>query len=36
VRGRVLVERGRARSGDAALVQRVREVGTALASWVPG
>ena len=36
VRGRVLVERGRARSGDAALAQRVREVGTALASWVPG
>ncbi|HEV2016913.1 MAG TPA: amidohydrolase family protein [Gemmatimonadaceae bacterium] len=35
VRGRVLVERGRARSGDAALAQRVREVGTALASWVP-
>jgi len=36
VRGRVLVERGRAQSGDAALAQRVREVGTALASWVPG
>ena len=36
VRGRVLVERGRARSGDAALARRVREVGTALASWVPG
>jgi cytosine/adenosine deaminase-related metal-dependent hydrolase len=36
VRGRVLVERGRARSGDAALAQRVREIGTALASWVPG
>ena len=36
VRGRVLVERGRARSADAALAQRVREVGTALASWVPG
>ena len=35
VRGRVLVERGRARSGDAALAQRVREIGTALASWVP-
>jgi cytosine/adenosine deaminase-related metal-dependent hydrolase len=35
VRGRVLVERGRARSSDAALTQRVREVGTALASWVP-
>ena len=35
VRGRVLVERGRARSSDAALAQRVREVGTALASWVP-
>ena len=36
VRGRVLVERGRARSGDGALAQRVREIGTALASWVPG
>ena len=36
VRGRVLVERGRARSGDAALAQRVRDVGTALATWVPG
>ena len=36
VQGRVLVERGHARSGDAALAQRVREVGTALASWVPG
>ena len=36
VRGRVLVERGRARSADAALAQRVGEVGTALASWVPG
>jgi 5-methylthioadenosine/S-adenosylhomocysteine deaminase len=35
VRGRVLVERGRARSSDAALAQRVREVGAALASWVP-
>jgi cytosine/adenosine deaminase-related metal-dependent hydrolase len=35
VRGRVLVERGRARSSDAALAQRAREVGTALASWVP-
>jgi cytosine/adenosine deaminase-related metal-dependent hydrolase len=35
VRGRVLVERGRARSGDVALAQRVREIGTALASWVP-
>jgi cytosine/adenosine deaminase-related metal-dependent hydrolase len=35
VRGRLLVERGRARSGDAALAQRVREIGTALASWVP-
>src|SRR6202165_3717503 len=36
VRGRVSVERGRARLGDAALAKRVREVGTALASWVPG
>jgi len=35
VRGRVLVERGRARSGDVALAQRVREIGIALASWVP-
>ncbi len=35
VRGRVLVERGRARSGDTALAQRVREIGIALASWVP-
>ena len=35
VRGRLLVERGRAQSGDAALAQRVREVGAALASWVP-
>jgi 5-methylthioadenosine/S-adenosylhomocysteine deaminase len=35
VRGRVLVERGRALSSDAALAQRVREVGAALASWVP-
>jgi 5-methylthioadenosine/S-adenosylhomocysteine deaminase len=35
VRGRVLVERGRVRSSDAALAQRVREIGTALASWVP-
>ncbi len=35
VRGRVLVDRGRARSSDAALAQRVRDVGTALATWVP-
>jgi 5-methylthioadenosine/S-adenosylhomocysteine deaminase len=35
VRGKVLVERGRARSSDAALARKVREVGTALASWVP-
>jgi 5-methylthioadenosine/S-adenosylhomocysteine deaminase len=35
VRGRVLVEHGRALSSDAALARRVREVGTALASWVP-
>jgi 5-methylthioadenosine/S-adenosylhomocysteine deaminase len=35
VRGRMLVERGRARSTDAALAQRVREAGAALASWVP-
>ena len=36
VRGRVLVEHGRARSGDAALGQRVWQAGTALASWAPG
>jgi 5-methylthioadenosine/S-adenosylhomocysteine deaminase len=36
VRGRVLVDHGRSRSGDGALAQRVREIGTALASWVPG
>jgi len=35
VRGRVLVERGRARSSDSALAQRVSQVGAALASWVP-
>jgi 5-methylthioadenosine/S-adenosylhomocysteine deaminase len=36
VRGRVLVDHGRARSGDGALAERVREIGAALASWVPG
>jgi 5-methylthioadenosine/S-adenosylhomocysteine deaminase len=36
VRGRVLVDHGRPRSADGALAQRVREIGAALASWVPG
>ena len=35
VRGKVLVERGRAISTDSALSDRVRKVGLALASWVP-
>ena len=35
VRGKVLVERGRAVSVDSALSDRVRKVGRALASWVP-
>jgi cytosine/adenosine deaminase-related metal-dependent hydrolase len=35
VRGKVLVEGGRARSADSLLAQRVRAIGTALASWVP-
>ena len=34
VRGKVLVERGRAISADSALANRVRKVGRALASWV--
>lgn len=34
VRGKVLVERGRAISADSALSNRVRKVGRALASWV--
>jgi 5-methylthioadenosine/S-adenosylhomocysteine deaminase len=33
--GRVLVERGRALKSDEALVRRVRDAGTALASWSP-
>jgi cytosine/adenosine deaminase-related metal-dependent hydrolase len=33
--GRVLVERGRALRSDDALVKRVRDAGTALASWSP-
>jgi len=33
VKGRVLVERGRARAADKALADRVRAVGAALASW---
>jgi 5-methylthioadenosine/S-adenosylhomocysteine deaminase len=35
VRGKVLVEGGRAGSDNAALAQRVRDTGAALASWVP-
>jgi cytosine/adenosine deaminase-related metal-dependent hydrolase len=35
VRGKVLVEAGRARYADKSLAARVRDVGTALASWVP-
>jgi 5-methylthioadenosine/S-adenosylhomocysteine deaminase len=35
VRGKVLVERGRANSADEALAKRVRDAGAALASWVP-
>jgi cytosine/adenosine deaminase-related metal-dependent hydrolase len=35
VRGRVLVEEGRARSADQTLAWRVRNAGTALASWIP-
>jgi cytosine/adenosine deaminase-related metal-dependent hydrolase len=35
VRGKVLVEGGRASSDNSALAHRVRDVGTALASWVP-
>ncbi len=35
VRGKVLVERGRVRSADPALAERVRKAGSALASWVP-
>jgi cytosine/adenosine deaminase-related metal-dependent hydrolase len=34
VRGKVLVERGRAISRDTALADRVRKAGAALASWV--
>ncbi|HUR00804.1 MAG TPA: amidohydrolase family protein [Gemmatimonadaceae bacterium] len=33
--GRILVERGRALRSDEALVRRVRDAGTALASWSP-
>jgi cytosine/adenosine deaminase-related metal-dependent hydrolase len=33
VKGRVLVERGRARAADKALAARVQAVGTALATW---
>ncbi|MDP9205313.1 MAG: amidohydrolase family protein [Gemmatimonadota bacterium] len=33
VRGRVLVERGRAKAADNALAARVQAVGTALATW---
>jgi len=35
VRGKVLVERGRAILHDTTLAQRVRKAGAALASWVP-
>jgi len=35
VRGKVLVERGRAILRDTTLAQRVRKAGAALASWVP-
>jgi cytosine/adenosine deaminase-related metal-dependent hydrolase len=35
VRGKVLVERGRAILHDATLAERVRKAGAALASWVP-
>ncbi|MEO8910059.1 MAG: amidohydrolase family protein [Gemmatimonadaceae bacterium] len=35
VRGKVLVERARALATDAALAQRVRNAGSALASWKP-
>ncbi|HEY3745154.1 MAG TPA: amidohydrolase family protein [Gemmatimonadaceae bacterium] len=35
VRGKVLVERGRAVLHDATLAERVRKAGAALASWVP-
>jgi cytosine/adenosine deaminase-related metal-dependent hydrolase len=35
VRGKVLVERGRAISRDNKLAERVRKAGAALASWVP-
>jgi cytosine/adenosine deaminase-related metal-dependent hydrolase len=33
VRGRILVERGRARAADKALAARVQAIGTALATW---
>jgi len=33
VRGKVLVERGRARAADTALAERVRAAGTALSAW---
>jgi 5-methylthioadenosine/S-adenosylhomocysteine deaminase len=35
VRGKVLVEHGEARSRDETLAWRVRNAGTALASWIP-
>lgn len=35
VRGKVLVERGRAISRDTTLAERMRKAGAALASWVP-
>jgi 5-methylthioadenosine/S-adenosylhomocysteine deaminase len=36
VRGRVLVDRGRALAADGALTERVREAGSALAIWSAG
>lgn len=36
VKGRILVERGRARAADKALAARVQAVGTALATWASG
>ncbi|MFN2637518.1 MAG: amidohydrolase family protein [Gemmatimonadaceae bacterium] len=36
VRGKVLVEKGKAVASDGALAKRVESAGTALASWIPG
>jgi 5-methylthioadenosine/S-adenosylhomocysteine deaminase len=35
VRGKVLVEKGKALMADSALAKRVQSAGTALASWIP-